>query len=225
MSPHGTEIVEWEIAGASMQSPLTIRLRGKESQPVIAAIVAGVSLLNSGRSCPPYFTPDALSCVRKLVNHSGIHGVFPTVVAVTLRVPVERVAAENAAWAMKSLELMKQTRREYGSLRGELRELSTSSRKRDKLVLVDRLTDEETTCYVDETLDAEIRRAWKRRVEITGRIEVNRTTRKKVIYVERLRILRERSELPQIENLHGIDLTGGVESSEYVRNLRDDDEG
>ena len=97
MSPHGVEVVAWEIAGASMQSPLTIRFRGNDSHPVIAAIVAGVSLLNSGKSCPPYFTPDALSCVRKLVGHSAAHGVLPVVVAVTCRIPVERLAAENAA--------------------------------------------------------------------------------------------------------------------------------
>ena len=29
------------------------------------------------------------------------------------------------------------------------------------------------------------------------------------------------AELPQIEQLHGIDITGGVEPSEYVRGLRD----
>jgi hypothetical protein len=224
MSPHGAEVVVWEIAGASMQSPLTIRLRGNGSQPVIAAIVAGISLLNSARDCPPHFTPDALDCVRQLVGHSGTYGLLPVVVAPANRIPIERVAAANAAWAMRALELQKPIRHEYGSLRGELRELRSSSRKRDTLCLVDRLTGEEIPCYVDEKLDPVVRKAWKRRVELTGRVEVNRTTRKKSIYVDQIRILRGRNELPQIEDLHGIDLTGGVESSEYIRNLRDDDE-
>jgi hypothetical protein len=224
MSPHGTEIVDWEISEARMQSPLAIRLRGNNAPPVVEAVGPGMESLNGSNDCPPHFTPDALRFVRRLVDHSAAYGVIPVFITFTKTVPVERVAGENADWALKTLMLKKQTHSEYGSLRGELTELSKSSRKRDKLVLVDRLTGEQTPCYVGEELDPEIRAAWKRRVVVTGRIIVNHETRKKAIHVERIRVLRERKDLPQIEDLHGIDITGGAESSEYIRNLRDADE-
>jgi hypothetical protein len=92
------------------------------------------------------------------------------------------------------------------------------------MLLVDRLTGEETSCYVGEELDREIRNAWKKRVVVTGTIEMNRETRKKTIHVDRIRLLRESKDLPQLEDLRGIDITGGVESSQYIRNLRDADE-
>ena len=66
--------------------------------------------------------------------------------------------------------------------------------------------------------------AWKRRVVVTGKIITNRETRKKEIYVDKIRVLGDRKDLPQLEDLRGIDITGGAESSEYIRNLRDDDE-
>jgi hypothetical protein len=224
MSLHGTATVKWEIAEARMASPLSIRLRGDNSSSVIEAIGPGMESLNSDRRCPPHFTMEALNAVKRLVHHSATYGIIPIFVTYGTTVFVQRVAGENADYALRELSLRKTIRREYGSLRGELRELAASSRKQDKMLLVDRLTGEETSCYVGEELDREIRNAWKKRVVVTGTIEMNRETRKKTIHVDRIRLLRESKDLPQLEDLRGIDITGGVESSQYIRNLRDADE-
>ena len=73
-------------------------------------------------------------------------------------------------------------------------------------------------------MDAVVREAWKRRVVATGEIVVDRETRKPIkILVDEIRILRDPADLPQMEDLHGIDITSGMESSEYIRGLRDDD--
>ena len=224
LSPHGGEVVTWEIVEAKMQSPLTLRFRGNDSAPVISAAAIGLALLNDSNACPDHFTPDALASVKKLVSQSARFGLASSVLTPTNTVLIGHSAASNADWAMKNIEVKKRIRRKYGSFRGELKELSSSHRREDRLVLVDRLTGEEIPCYVGESLDKDVREAWKRRVEVTGRIETNRATKKKSIHVEKIRILRERNQLPQIKDLHGIDLTDGVESSEYIRNLRDADE-
>ena len=224
MSTHGTETVSWEIVEARMQSPLTVRLRGSESRAIIEAVGDGMESLNSSKECPPHFNQEALRFVKQLVSHGKQYAVNPVFATFTKRVPVEHVAGENADWAIRVLSLRKQKRCEYGSLRGELMELSASSRPRDRLVLVDRVTGEKTHCYVGEELDAEIRAAWKKRVVLTGRIVTNRETRQKQIYVEHVRILRDRKDLSQLEDVRGVDITGGTESAEYIRNLRDADE-
>ncbi len=64
----------------------------------------------------------------------------------------------------------------------------------------------------------------KQRVVVTGEIYVDRTTRKpRKVVVRELRIMPPPSELPQLEDLAGIDITGGMDSAEYVRRMRDDE--
>jgi len=111
------------------------------------------------------------------------------------------------------------TYKEYGSLRGILRIVDS------QMVVVDRLTDEETPCFLQRPeLEAVTHQALDRRVEITGEILVDRETRKRIrILADKIRILRERADLPQIEDLFGIDITGGIEPSEYIRRMRDEE--
>ncbi len=111
---------------------------------------------------------------------------------------------------------------EHGTIEGQLRELGIS-RNRDKLVIVDALTGQHIPCYLtDERLESTVRQAWKCRVRVEGRIKVDRQTSQPLeMAVDDIRILRERDDLPQMKDLHGIDITDGVKSSEYVRDLRD----
>ena len=43
------------------------------------------------------------------------------------------------------------------------------------------------------------------------------------VTVDDIRILRKRSELPQLQDLRAIDITGGLESSDFVVEMRDAD--
>jgi len=110
---------------------------------------------------------------------------------------------------------------EHGAIEGEL----GISRSRDQLVVIDALTGQQIPCYLaDEHLESTVREAWKCRVSVEGRIKVDRRTSQPIeLAVENIRILRDRNDLPQLKDLHGIDITGGVESSEHVRGLRDAD--
>ena len=40
--------------------------------------------------------------------------------------------------------------------------------------------------------------------------------------VRDVRILENRENLPQLDDLQGINITGGIDSAEYVRRLRDE---
>ncbi|MBI3464997.1 MAG: hypothetical protein HY000_18365 [Planctomycetes bacterium] len=136
--------------------------------------------------------------------------------------------AENAVLALRRIEAEKAKRAgeyvEYIEVEGHLKELSELTGK-DKIVIADSLTGKKTLCYFRRPdLETKARGAWKHRVSVSGEATVDRSTGElREMEVDELRILRERSELPQMEDLHGIDITGGMESSEYVRGLRDAD--
>ena len=116
--------------------------------------------------------------------------------------------------------------REHGTVEGRLRQLETlSGERRDKLVIEDDLTGDRIACYFrDEEIEKQARDAWKRRVSVSGEITVNRASGDPAsVHVEGIRVLRERADLPQMEDLYGIDITHGVESSTYIEGLRNAD--
>ncbi len=114
------------------------------------------------------------------------------------------------------------TYREHGAVEGRLRQLETLSGERDKLVIEDDLTGDKIACYFcDAEIERQARNAWKRRVSVSGEITVNRASGNPAsVLVEDIRVLRERADLPQMEDLYGIDITHGVESSKYIEGIR-----
>ena len=82
---------------------------------------------------------------------------------------------------MKALRQRKNLFCEHGSLEGYLRDLSGSG-DRDKVVIVDPHTNDETLCNLNPDklaeLEKQVRVAWKHRVVIIGTITVNRRTRR-----------------------------------------------
>jgi len=231
LSTFGAETIEWLIVDATSNSPISATIRGRstssgngDGKEVVEVFAAGVEQLNGANTCPPHFTKGALYHLRELANTARRFHLRPVVSTAARTVHVARELARNADWAIKVLHQEKNRYTEYGSLEGILRVLDVSN-KRDKLVIVDRLTGHETRCYLlcDE-LEAKAREGWKKRVIVTGTITVNKLTRDPIkIEVDDIRILRERSELPQIDELPAVDITEGVESSEYIRGLRDAD--
>ena len=232
LSTYGVETLQWRVIDAGASSPLFATIQGTlatvgdeaYSQQVIGTFVGGIEHLAGANSCPPDFNKDILHYVKEMARIGVRYDLRPVVSTGTRNIRVRKIVVRNADWAMKVLDLGKPTYKEYGSLEGTLRQLSVSH-SRDKIVIVEKLTGEETPCYLRRPeLDTVVREAWKKRVVATGEIVVDRETRKpKRILVDDVRILQERADLPQMKDLHGIDITGGVESSEYIRDLRDDD--
>ena len=45
---------------------------------------------------------------------------------------------------------------------------------------------------------------------------------KRPFKVDDIETLRSRDEIPQLDDVEGIDITGGMDSADYVRKMRDD---
>lgn len=232
-SPYGSETIQWEITEASSKSPITTTIRGRSlvggngrhALEVIASFATGVGLLNHSNTRPPRFTKTALKHVKEMATIANRWLLTPVVQTESATVQVESTVAENADWAIKAAELEKPYYREYGSLSGTLKAVNAVTRKKDHVILVDRLTGDKTLCYVrGQQLESKVREGWKQRVVITGDIFVDRKTRKpRRVKVHDIRILPDQSTLLPVDALTRIEITGGIESAEYVRGLRDDE--
>jgi len=229
-STHGVETVQWEVIGAGSNSPIYATIRGRDTtshdgrhgRKVTSAFVKGLEQLSRDRTCPAGFGSDSLKYVRKIVSEAKLHQLRPVYSTPELEVRITEEVALNANRAERALEMGKSHLVEYGTIEGRLRDLS-ESRSYDKLGVLDRLTGEVTHCYLrNEALEPMVLKGWKHRVAVTGDITIDRQSGLPIkVMVDEIRILRDRGELPQIEDLHGIDITNGVEPSEYVRRLRD----
>jgi hypothetical protein len=229
-SSHGSETIQWELVGAGSNSPIYAMIRGRDrishdgmaGRKIADAFTAGIEQLGRESACPAGFGKESLRYVQRIVSAAKAHGLRPVYFTVAREVRITRKVAVNANRARRVLEMRKSRLVEHGTIEGRLRDLS-ESHSRDKIGILDRLTGEVTRCYLrDESLECKALQGWKHRVAVTGQITVDRQSGRPVqVEVDEIRILPDRNDLPQIEDLNGIDITNGVEPSEYVRRLRD----
>ena len=92
------------------------------------------------------------------------------------------------------------------------------------VLVVDRVSRKATLCQVDELVFGHLQRdnLEGARVAVYGRVTTDDCGNPIVIDVRKLIITLLPENLPQMEDLHGIDITGGEPSEDYVRRMRDD---
>lgn len=235
----GSANLEWKIHAAGLNSPLFATLiavdpvkksLGDElGSRVTSAFVAGLMALDLVASPPPLFNETSLKIVSNLTRSYARGVVKIEYETQSLAVIASKSVAQHAGEAARRIELdrVKSTGKytEYGTVEGHLKGVEAQAAGRDKIVLVDRLTGQELRCYFrSPEIERKVRDNWKRRVAITGEITIDRFSGEPVeMQVDDLVGLRGRDELPQLEDLQGINITDGIESSEYVRGLRNDD--
>ena len=238
VSKFGNAGLEWRIVAAGMKSPFFATVKGVDpiggegsaDGPVaIGAWVAGLQHLESKDTCPSFFTEGSLRIAQKLV---AVFALGITQIEYTTdsgsKAVASRQVAQNASHVLKVIALDRAKRSgkyvDYGSIEGTLKEL-TSLEGRDKMVIVDDLTGASIACYFrNKAIEAKARTAWKRRVSVSGEITYDKLTGDpSQVSADDIRPLGTRDTLPQMEDLRGINITGGLEPAEYIRGLRDDD--
>jgi hypothetical protein len=234
VSEFGATNISWRVVSAGMSSPLFATLRGEQESmddtpyvgTVVGAFVDGVNSLGTADTCPKYFNKKSLRLTNEMAQAfaRGVRRIEFSVNGTTAT--VTKKTAENCATAIRKLEDEESRRAgrytEHGTIEGHLSDLSELS-GRDRLVIIDALTRLKTPCYFrSQGIEMLARHAWKKRVAVTGEITVERSSGNPIeVRVEEITILRERDDLPQVEDLYGLNIAGGIESSEYVRGLRD----
>lgn len=232
--------LDWEIIGASLNSPLLLTIGAKSevgadvAPEVIRAYLDGIEQIEKGyENPPPYFTETALRKTREIVAviNDGIKKVaFSTLsrepivpsrkALENLTVILEAQAAEDEIETVAELHLHTYSRKEEkATITGTLETVTVHGNK-PKFVIYDSLTDNKIDCFFPEELLDEVKQALPSRVRVSGTAKHNKQGHPISVIVETFKALRKRNELPSFKDLEGINFSGSLDPTEYIRRLR-----
>jgi len=234
-SRFGGESIEWVIANVGKNSPVFAEISGGglpqdnvvAAPQVIGDFVSGLAHLEENATCPQHFNERSLDLAADLMRSfsKGVTGI--AFAANGTNASVSPRLAQNAKRAKRVLELDRgafgPTYIEHGTIEGRLRQLESLAGSKDKVVIEDDLTGDKISCYFrGADTETKAREAWKQRVSVSGEITVDRKSGvPRQVDIESIVILRARADLPQMEDLYGLDITQGIDSVDYIRGLRD----
>jgi hypothetical protein len=235
MSEFGTPQLEWRVVSATTNSPMQHTIRGYSTKPerrskskrVVQAFVDGVRHLEKSNTRPKFFNENALRAVSNL-RRGSTKGVTVNVETDQVSGRVTRELEQNAEFAIQVLRGEKLGADEdYGYVEGTLYSV-TGGNDTDRGVLQDNLSrvQVKVTFAATPEMDDAVRRAWKRRVGLSGKAmydrDANDVVSIRVTSAHDIEVFDDDADLPDLDDLQGIDITGGVESSDFVRGMRDD---
>jgi hypothetical protein len=215
--------VSWSIAAASMSSPLQVTIAGtSEAEPamvdeIIRFSMEGLRRLEAdGQVAPTYFTDETLEDAKELVSvlNADIARIRFTAPSVEPVTPTQRVAASVD-------ELLPVEREELGTFVGVLETLTV--RGKTRFMIWDVITGTRIECLIPRQKLDEAHRAFNKRVAVYGLVRYARTGKPKSIQVRDLRVKRGWDDMVRAADLPVIDITRGVDPTEYVRRLRDEE--
>lgn len=219
--------VQWEVVRVAMNSPLTMTLgpcvqtnRRDNSADVVKSFMVGIRSLESKAVVPANWTDDALQRMRDLVDLRN-NGIASMVFSSQGEDKVEPTLHSAA----NIEEIQKRLTAHYWeetSIEGSLEVISAHNGTR--ISIWDVLTHTKVECLVTESQLEQAKSAFRRRVAVTGKAKMTRKGKPISIVVDSIRVLKEKEELPQARDFAGtgrVDITGGVDSAEYIRSLRD----
>jgi hypothetical protein len=213
----------WKISEASTKSPFHLTLSEEStdlddaSHEAVHVYIQGIRALEADEpptEPPAFFENKTLSSVRRLVSVLK----RDTGSLVFSSPDIEPISATERV-AINVDELIGAKFKATGALEGILETLTARGKVNFKLH--DPLTNYRIACYISPEKLEEAKAAFPHRVAVYGPIRYAKSGRPLSIDVEHIRRLRLRSELPQLKDLGRIDLTGGADSSEHIRRLRD----
>ncbi len=215
----GTE-VRWEVVRLSMRSPLRMTLAPKIAaavgRKIVRAVLEGVKKIERSPTAPEHFNEDSLRAARELLTAAEKDGAELTFGA------DNKSEVKLTEQAVKHIDEVVARARKYadhGTLEGQLEEISVHSGT--SFAIWEALTSRKVECVITADRVDEAKALLGKRVAVTGIVRY-RNHKPISIQVDRIRRLREASELPQLEDIPPLNITDGLSSEEYVRRLRDD---
>lgn len=216
--------ITWNITRTQKNSPLEITLapssrkRPYLGKRVVREYVQGIRVIENSSTCPESFSDKAIDSAKKMVSvlQDGVKAV--------------RFVAPDVGEARATLHLAanvdvlrsKMYRYETTTFRGILEDVRTHD-EANVFEMYDPLTSQKITCHFKAGCEKAVGELLTRRVFVYGRAKFDRKDNPMSIEVEQFRGIREPHELPKISETPPVDITGGVDSVEYVRRIRSGD--
>jgi hypothetical protein len=226
-SEDGKAAIHWHITKATTNTPLTLTLeahvpaqRRDTSRAVVKSYFRGLRKLESGKGVPSDFGDDTLKEARSLLGllDRGVSRVEFSAPGEEKVVPTLRSAALiDEFFGRRTTYHLADT-----TVEGSLETVTIHGG--DAFDIFDQLTGTRVRCVLGEGRITEAVAALGKRVSVSGRAKFSEKGRPLSIEVESIRVMRDKAGLPKASDFEGagkLDVTGGIDSVEFVRRLRD----
>jgi len=232
--------IQWRIINATTNSPLSFEAAAfpvdfgvnieQRVELVTRQTALGLSVLQERGERPPYFSDKVLQRAERLFTRvtNGLSETKveygPGLPAVDLTPRVARTAAANTRHVLTPPDKPYQ---ELGSIEGFATSIERDGYGRFVLWVKHRLTGDTIKCIasgeaVAELESHQIREVFRgRRVQVYGKLHFKGLGILGQVEATRVRFLRDRSELPDVEDILDERFTGGMRTEEYLARLRD----
>jgi hypothetical protein len=235
-----TSALDWRLVDASRNSPLAFEIQAfprqyatnidQRAEIVTTETARGLAIIQVRPERPPHFTNHVMRKAHRIFERAtnGI-GVSEADFGKSLpKVHITPTIGRNGA---RNIDMVltrpEKPHQELGSIEGYFQGIERGGWDRRVAYVIDRITGETIRCVVSDTLapeleSREIGEVWRyRRVEVRGRIHFSGGGRVDHLAADEFIFLRQRSDLPQIDEIIDPDFTGGIRTEEYLERLRD----
>jgi len=232
--------IQWRVVQASMNSPLSFTIEAfarqyavnvdRRADAVVLHTLAGLQQIQVSSERPPLFPERALQKAERIfervtngLDQTQITGDQPGLPSVDLTPSTARIAAKNVR---TMLQPSGKAYREVGSIEGYVQSVDEDGWRRRIVQLKHRLTGDTVKCVVtgeaqQEFAQREIRDVWRhQRVSCFGTIHFKAPGLINYLEAYKVRFLRTRSELPDIDDIIDPNFTGGMRTEDYLEWLR-----
>jgi len=180
------------------------------------AFVFGLEKIEKEGSSPPYLSEFGINNAKKLaalIGHNGVAGIH---------VSDEEKSADISHVAFDNIRKITEIREAaIGSVEGTIETLSIHGKP--KCIIYQSRTLKAVTCsFVREAWFEKIKDVMGKRVIVSGSIHYNAKGEPQRVQLENIRPVRDRAELPTIEELGGSDpgFTGELSTEDYIKLIR-----
>ena len=208
----------WSVTDTRRENPFLISISAAGAARTIGAWLGLLRSVESSASAPEDTDPKVLEHAKRAISPLGrkVRRIVYTSEGASVE-PTHHLTANVDLL----IEPPVRAHHEHTTLRGWLQAVTIHGRR--QFMIYDTLTDEGIACSFDAKDLKRVLRSMNHIVAVTGRARYDDAGRPKSISVESFRKIKSVDKLPQMEDLKGIDVTGGEESSEYVRKGRDEE--
>jgi hypothetical protein len=236
----GSNAIEWRIVKAQTKSPIQFEARAfsrdfavnvdQRAEMVAQQTAIGLHQLRERGERPAYFTDRVLAKAERLFERvtNGLDGTTvdygPGLPALDLTPRDAKIAAANTRSVLKPEA---RPYEELGSIEGFVQSIERDGHGRHIVWVHHRLTGESIKCIVSgdalrELEKHQIRDVWRgRRVQVIGRLYYKGLGLLSQVDAIAVRFLRDRSELPDVDDILDDNFTGGLSTEEFLARLRD----
>lgn len=242
IASNNKQAIEWRVTNMSKNSPLAIEITpfpaihatniDDHAQKVISITYKGLKSLNNTKERPAFFSDKAINNAEKLCE--GMNGKLDkTIFDFSAYIPAKSIELSkiNAPILIKNIDALKNPPlipyQELGSVEGFITSIKKDGKGRKLVGLTTRLDNQSIECIAEgEALQSignlEVDSIWKElRIRVFGTIHYKTIGKIDKVQIDQVQFFEDDVNLPSINTIIDPTFAIGIESVEYLKQLRE----